>query len=123
MRLDQLQRHMNEHGFPRAIALHMGLKHLNWISKDTDLQAEHWDKFTISWEVPEAPFDFDAWATSIADALKLEEAYTIYEPTLGADAVGIIMFYGFRYHEDKNVASGWRVVFQYTYVDPEMALM
>jgi len=123
MRLDQLQRYMKEHGIPHAVALHMGLKHLDWISKDTDMQAEHWQKHTLSWEVPEGPFDLDSWAISIADALKLEEAFTIYEPTLAPEAKGLILFYGFRFHEDKTVASGWRIVFQYTYVDPEMPLM
>lgn len=123
MRLDQLQRYMNEHGIAHAVALRMDLKHLDWISKDTDMQAEHWQKHSLSWEVPEGPFDLDDWAISIADALKLEEAFKIYQPTLDADDVGLIMFYGFRFHEDKTVASGWRVVFQYTYIDPDMPLM
>ena len=123
MRLDQLQRYMSEHGIPHAVALRMGLKHLDWISKDTDMQAEHWQKYSLSWEVPEGAFDLDDWAISIADALKLEEAFKIYEPTLDADDVGLIMIYGFRFHEDKTVASGWRVVFQYTYIDPDMPLM
>ncbi|UAW53279.1 hypothetical protein pEaSNUABM30_00161 [Erwinia phage pEa_SNUABM_30] len=123
MRLDQLQRYMNEHGIPRAVALHMGLKHLDWISKDTDMQAEHWQKHSYSWEVPEGPFDLDNWAISIADALKLEEAFTIYDPTLAEGSTGILMFYGYRFHNNPEAASGWNVVFLYTYVDPEMPLM
>ncbi|QZE56363.1 hypothetical protein pEaSNUABM23_00165 [Erwinia phage pEa_SNUABM_23] len=122
MRLDQLQRYMTEHGIPRAVAYHMDLNHLDWISKDTDMQASHWPKHTVSWEVPEGPFDFDAWSESIAAKMKLETAYTEYEPTLAGHR-GILMFYGFRFHENKQTASGWNIVFEYTYVDPQMPLM
>lgn len=122
MRLDQLQRHMNEHGYAHAIAYHLGVAHLDWISKDTDMQAEHWLKHSLSWEVPE-DYDFDGWAKDIADKLKLEAAWLEYEPTLEPDTKGKLMIYGYRIHPNKDAASGWNIVWQYTYIDPELALM
>ncbi|QZE58727.1 hypothetical protein pEaSNUABM28_00170 [Erwinia phage pEa_SNUABM_28] len=123
MRLDQLQRYMKERGYAHAIAYHMGVTHLDWISKDTDMQAEHWTKHSLSWEVPEGPYDFDGWSKDIAEKMKLEAAWLEYEPTLEPDTKGKLMIYGFRYHPNKDAASGWNVVFSYTYIDPELALM
>ena len=122
MRLDQLQRYMQQHGLIHAVAYLMDYKHLDWISKDTDMQAEHWQKHSLSWAVPDGEYDLDNWAIDIADKLKQEQAYIQYDPTLNSNR-GIIMVYGFRIHPNSNTPSGWNVVFQYTYVDPEMALM
>lgn len=122
MRLDQLQRYMTEHGIPRAVAYHMNLNHLDWISKDTDMQASHWPKHTVSWEVPEGAFDFDAWAIDIASKLEAESAYEIYNPTLNSNK-GLILIYGARIVPAPNVPSGFIVAFTYTYIDPTMALM
>ncbi|QYW03472.1 hypothetical protein pEaSNUABM34_00170 [Erwinia phage pEa_SNUABM_34] len=121
----QLQSYMNNRGLIHAVALRMGYRHLDWISKDTDMQAEHWPKYSYSWPVPDSPYDLDDWAINIADALKLEPSYVEYNPILeDPDKVkGIIMVYGYRYHPNKNTPSGWNVVFQYTYVDPTLALM
>lgn len=125
--IKQLQSYMNNRGLIHALAYHMGYKHLDWISKDTDMQAEHWPKYSYSWPVPDGPFDLDNWAISMADAFKLEPSYVAYNPTLevpDADPLGgIIMVYGFRFHPNRNVDSGWNIVFQYTYVDPRLALM
>lgn len=124
MRLDQLQRYMSQHGLAHAIALHMNYRHLDWISKDTDMQASHWQKHSLSWAVPEGAFDFDNWAIDIAQKLMAEEAYIIYNPIVDPeDKQGVIMIYGFRYHQNPQAESGWNVVFEYTYIDPDLALM
>lgn len=122
IRLDQLQNYATQKGLVRAIAFNMGYRHLDWISKDTDMQAAHWQKYQVSWAVPDGPFDLDNWAKSIALALEGEEAYAEYNPTL-SDEKGLILIYGWRFHPDAALPSGWRVVYQYTYIDPTMALM
>lgn len=122
MRLDQLQRYMEQHGLIHAVAFHMDYKHLDWISKDTDMQAEHWQKHSLSWEVLDGAFDLDGWAKDIAAKLMASPAYIDYNPTLNGNK-GIIMVYGFRFHANPQAASGWNIVFTYTYVDPEMPLM
>lgn len=124
MRLDQLQRYMAEHGLTHAIAYHMGVDHLDWISKDTDMQAEHWPKHSMSWEVPEGEYDLDNWAKDIAAKLLLEPSWIAYkDDVLLPEAKGKWLLYGFRYHNNPQADSGWNIVFQYTYIDPELALM
>ncbi|EBY9527608.1 hypothetical protein D5P86_01335 [Salmonella enterica subsp. enterica serovar Infantis] len=122
MRLDQLQRYVQTHGLIHAVAFHMDLDHLDWISKDTDMQADHWNKHSLSWPVLDGVFDLDNWAKDIAQKLEAEPAYVEYQPTIGSNK-GIILVYGFRIHPNPQTPSGWNVVFQYTYVDPEKPLM
>jgi len=123
MRLDQLQRHMNERGLANAICYHLGYDNLIWISKDTDMQAEHWNKYSISWEVPDTDYDFDGWALDIAEKLKLEPSYLEFNPLLEPDTKGKFMIYGYQIMPTSSVPSGFIVVFKYTYIDPELALM
>lgn len=122
-RLDQVQRWMGHKGFCRAVSYHLGYDLLVWISKDTDMQAEHWEHHAITWEVPTTPFDFDAWTKDIADKMKLEEAYELFNPILEPDAKGKVMFYDYHIQPDSSVPSGFTVRFTYTYIDPELALM
>lgn len=122
-RLDQVQRWMAHKGFCKAVSHHLDYNLLVWISKDTDMQADHWDKHALTWEVPDTAFDFDVWTKDIADKLKLEEAYLIYSPTLTGSEPGKVMFYDYHIQPDSSKASGFSVRFTYTYIDPEMALM
>lgn len=122
LRVDQVQRYIARSDLSHSIALRMNYKHLDWISKDTDMQADHWEKHTLSWEVPDTPFDFDGWAIDIASKLEAESAYEIYNPTLNSNK-GLILIYGARIVPSPNVPSGFIVAFTYTYIDPTLALM
>ncbi len=122
MRLDRLQHYLNNRGLARAISHHLGYRHLDWISKDTDMQAAHWPRYFVVWDVPEDDYDFDAWSIGIADILREEAPFTSYHPTLDDDQ-GVFMLYGYRIQANPDTDSGWSLVFEYTYIDPKLALM
>lgn len=122
LRIDQVQRLAQQHGLSDSVATRLGYKHLDWVSKDTDNQFSHYPMYQHVYDVPDVNSNYD-WPEGIADLIKGGPSYKDYNDGLGEDSQGIFLIRDYQIVPNANTDSGWSIVYNVSYVNPDQALM
>lgn len=122
LRLDQVQRLIQQPRLFDEVGDKLGYKHLDWVSKDTDNQFSHYPRHYVQYDVPDAPNTYD-WSLGISDAIKDMAGYKSYNDGLGDGVSGIYIVYEGLIRPNPDSPSGWSVLYTVSFVDPDMPLM
>lgn len=122
MRADQI-RHLLDVSLPAgglsvAVAGQLGYEHFTWISKDVDAFFAHQSRSKITYEVPESTDTAILWPTQIAELIKTKLYYTDYNSALVDGQKGKFLLHDYQIFESEVSASGWKVTFSYSLIDP-----
>lgn len=122
LRLDQVQRLIQQPGLFDAVGSRLGYRHLDWVSKDTDNQFSHFPRHYVTYDVPDQDDNY-LWSEGLSDSLKLSPGYTSYNDGLGDDATGIYIIYEGLIRPNPDTPSGWSILYTVSFVDPDLPLM
>ena len=122
LRLDQVQRLIQQPGLFDALGTKLGYRHLDWVSKDTDNQFTHYPRHYVEYDVPDQ-YDTYLWVDGLAERIQGMAGYTTYNDSLADDATGIYLVYEGLIRPNPDTPSGWSILYTIGFVDPDLALM